>query len=354
MILHLFPAEKFTKDYINRIYQLFNREDHIFIIYGKLKEEYRLNEITEKENVIFTKKLYNLGKRFKELIISSTKVICHSLFFNLLDLIMLNKVISKSQATLSWFIWGKDLYEDYDKSKSFKGILLVKPLMKEIVRKSLIKKVDIFITTGDYEVLQKRYKLKTGAKQMEAQYTYKLLKVINKEKNEKTNVMVGHSATETCRHIDTFQILKKYAGKIKVYCPLSYPQNDTYINKVSAIGKNIFGDDFIAMTNFMKYEEYVDFLNSMDIGVFNNNRQQGMGNITNLLYLGKKLYLSEDNTIRKSYCKPEYYIYDCKDIEESDFLIPLNKEQSTNNKNHIINKFSKENFYSEWRKIFDE
>ena len=43
----------------------------------------------------------------------------------------------------------------------------------------------------------------------------------------------------------------------------------------------------------MPYSSYISFLGSIDIGIFNNNRQQGMGNITNLLYLGKKVYLSK-------------------------------------------------------------
>lgn len=353
MILHLFPAEKFTTDYINRIQYLFDSTDHLFIIYGKIKREYRLDEITHKEQVIQSQTLYELGRVFEDLVKLSQKVICHSLFLKLVDLILLNKVISKNNASLVWNIWGKDLYEDYDRSKTVKAFLLVKPIVKEAVRKSLIHKMDIFITTGDYEVLQERYKLKPTSQVMGAQYTYNLLEQIEIYKNEKINVMVGHSATDTCRHIETFQMLKPYSGKIKVICPLSYPDDKRYIDMVTKIGREIFGDDFIPLTSFMKYEEYVKFLNTVDIGVFNNSRQQGMGNITNLLYLGKKVYLSQDNTIRKSYHKPEYNIFDCEEIQSDDFLILLTEDELKNNRNKIIYKFSDENFKKEWGRVFD-
>lgn len=79
-----------------------------------------------------------------------------------------------------------------------------------------------------------------------------------------------------------------------------------------------------------------------------------MGNITNLLYLGKKVYLSIDNTIRKSYHKPDYFIYDCVNIKRNDFLSLLSPEQKQNNRNKIIYKFSDENFINEWKGIFDE
>ena len=355
MILHLFPAEKFTTDYINRIHSLFDHTNHVFIVYGKIKPEYKLNEIKYREEIIFTDKLILLGNKIKMLVTNSSKIICHSLFFNLVDFIYLNKITKKCKSSLIWVIWGKDLYEDFERTKTIKGFILVKPIIKEYFRKSLIYKMEIFITTGDYDVLKERYRLNPNAKVFGAQYTYNLLKIIEKKENKKIHVMVGHSATETCRHLETFELLKKYVGKIKVFCPLSYPDNrTTYIDKIIKKGKEIFNDDFVPLTKFMNYEEYVTFLNSIDIGIFNNNRQQGMGNITNLLYLGKKVYLSKDNTVRKSYHVPEYYIFDCEEIQNEDFLTLLSEEMAINNTNRIIYKFSDDNFFKEWSRIFNE
>ena len=353
MILHLIPAEKFTTDYINRIYMLFDKKEHYFVVFGENKKEYRLSEIEYKGGVSFTSSLRRLGDKFEELVYSSKKVICHSLFFKMIDLYFLNSLITKYNVCLIWDIWGKDLYDDYDKSRELVAYLTIKPVVKEGLRRSLIKKTDVFITAGDFDILKERYDLKLGAKAMVAQYSYNLLNYTEGTQNEKIHIMVGHSATDTCRHVETFELLKPYIGKIKVFCPLSYPNDKKYINSISQVGNEMFGNDFVPMKNYMKYEEYVEFLNTIDIGVFNNNRQQGMGNITNLLYLGKKVYLSEDNTIRKSYTKPDYYIFDCIEIGRSDFLVLLNEKQANSNRDKIRYKFSDHNFYDEWRQVFE-
>ncbi|WP_181881452.1 hypothetical protein [Helicobacter sp. MIT 99-5507] len=38
----------------------------------------------------------------------------------------------------------------------------------------------------------------------------------------------------------------------------------------------------------MQFDEYIAFLNNIDIAIFKQNRQQAMGNIFVLLALGKK------------------------------------------------------------------
>ena len=352
MILHLIPAEKFTTDYINRINKLFDFNKHYFVVYGANKKEYRLNEIDNMECVRITFSLCAVRKELTKLVEQSERIIFHSLFLKLIDLFLLNNLISRYNKSIAWNIWGKDLYEDYEKSKGLKAVLYIKPVVKEFLRKSLIGKMDIFITTGDYEALKERYKTKNGAVRLSAQYSYKFIKFEENTHHNGLNVMVGHSATETCRHIDTFRILERFVGKIRVYCPLSYPNDQEYIQIVCKDGRRIFGKDFFPMTDFLTYEEYVKFLNTIDIGVFNNNRQQGMGNITNLLFLGKKVYLSSDNTIRKSYSKNEYRIFDCEEIDET-FLKLLSKEEALHNKDRIEYKFYDENFYNEWRQVFE-
>lgn len=65
MILHLFPAEKFTTDYINRIFKLFNNDKHYFVVYSNQKPEYHLEEIVRTDRVFFVKKLIDHKKRLR-------------------------------------------------------------------------------------------------------------------------------------------------------------------------------------------------------------------------------------------------------------------------------------------------
>lgn len=353
MVLHLFPAEKFTVAYVKKIHELFDEKNHIFIIFGEQRSEYHLEEIKKMDHVLFTQTITNLGSEFDYYVETCSIMICHSLFFKLIDLYKINRLVKIYKKKIAWVIWGKDLYEDYEKSKRLKAHFMIKPIIKESIRKSFISKVSIFITAGDYDALKKRYQISPNVKVLNAQYTYDFIDLIEKKQNEKVNIMVGHSATETCRHLETFEMLKDYVGKVRIFCPMSYPADKEYVEIISNRGEEIFGHDFIAITNFMKYEDYIYFLNTIDIGIFNNSRQQGMGNVTNLLYLGKKVYLSRDNTIRKSYKKDEYTIFDCDEIGRDDFLLPLADDQILNNRNNVVYKFSDENLYKEWRLVFE-
>lgn len=353
MVLHLFPAEKFTMDYVKKIYELFDESKHKFIVFGQDKKEYQLKKNIKRPGVMFTSTIFQMKKSIEKLVDESDIIICHSLFFKIIDLYLLNSFFVQYEKKICWVIWGKDLYEDYEKSRGLKAYLLIKPIIKEYLRSKLIENMHAFITTGDYEALTERYHVKEDALVLGAQYSYNLLPVIDNGLNSKLQIMVGHSATATCRHIETFLLLKKYVGRIKVFCPLSYPQDEEYIKMVIKSGLEFFGSDFVPMTEFMQYKDYVSFLNTIDIGVFNNSRQQGMGNITNLLYLGKKVYLSKDNTISKSYDKKEYFIFDCDEINNEDFLLPLKEKYIIENRNRIEQKFSDDNFYKEWRRVFE-
>ncbi len=352
--MHLIPAEKFTVDYINRIQRLFNIEEHSFIVYGQNRPEYRIEEVKELPMVKVVKTLFSDRILIKEIAKQSSLLVFHSLFLKTQDLVLMNSLINKLGLRACWSIWGKDLYEDYEAAKNSHGIMKLKAIYKESLRKKMIAHMCGFITTGDFDALKERYEIDNKAFVTGAQYTYHLLPhpQAPKRADGKIRVMIGHSATETCRHIETFNRLSGYCGKIKVYCPLSYPDDKIYISKVKNAGQRIFGDDFVAMTDYMDYIEYVDFLDTIDIGVFNNSRQQGMGNITNLLYLGKKVYLSEDNTINRSYSKGEYAIFDYNEIAGDSFLLPLTKVEAMKNKNKIEYKFSDENFKKEWERVF--
>jgi hypothetical protein len=52
---------------------------------------------------------------------------------------------------------------------------------------------------------------------------------------------------------------------------------------VIAQGHEWFGDKLVPMTGFMPFEQYLEFLKSFDIAIFNHQRQQAMGNTITLL-----------------------------------------------------------------------
>jgi hypothetical protein len=347
-ILHLFPNEKFTVDYVERIKQLFDFKDHTFYIFNN--QTRICNSVDLPYDNVHWGEITDDSIKIRKLIEENDRIILHNLTFNwfqLKTLILFQKKLAKPYI---WAIWGSDLYNEY---KSNHLSLNPKRYMKECKRKKLIKNLYGVVACDDYPELLKRYK--TTAKNFYAMYTYKFIKMMPyKSENNLIRIMVGHSATDTCRHIDVFEKLKSFTDQIMVYCPLSYPDNKEYIRMVIERGNELFGKHFIPITKFMKYPEYVEFLNQIDIGIFNNNRQQGNGNITNLLYLGKKVYMATENTLLKTYRDLGAVIYNYSQIEGSDLLMLLPDEVAAKNHQVVVDRYSDNNFYSSWNRVFTE
>lgn len=353
MILHIFLKDKFTVDYIERINRLFDKQEHFFVVHG-VNNFFDTKVLEKYENVVYFESILLAKEKMKVYIDKASKVLLHSLFLSTREMFFLYNNIDRKKE-LIWGIWGGDLYDIYRNNRSLKKKIRLKPVINELCRIIFIKRVNTFIGECDYEQLTKWYTVSSDAQVKFATYTYNFIDVNglhHQSDNDLVNVMVGHSATRNCCHINTFKMLEKYKGQIKVLCPLSYPKDMIYINQVIEVGINIFGDNFIPITEYMDYNAYVNFLSKIDIGIFNNDRQQGMGNITNLLYLGKKVYISDDNTINKIYKKNEYKIFSSSDIKNDDFLLPLSAEDADYNNSKVQYLFSDENFKYLWSDIF--
>lgn len=101
---------------------------------------------------------------------------------------------------------------------------------------------------------------------------------------------MGNSATKTNCHIEIFNKLSKYdwIHELEIICPLSYGNEEEYRDYVIKVGYEKIGNKFKPITEYISLTKYIELLNSCDVGVFNNNRQQGGSTILYLTRLGKK------------------------------------------------------------------
>ena len=109
------------------------------------------------------------------------------------------------------------------------------------------------------------------------------------------------------------------ARQIVFACKQMRKGSPTHLSIRQSVFTEIFGDKFVPLSDFVPRDEYVKRLNECDVGVFYNNRQQGMGNISILLGLGKKVYLREGTSMWNSYCHKGYVIFSTSQIEKSAF-----------------------------------
>ena len=115
--------------------------------------------------------------------------------------------------------------------------------------------------------------------------------------NHILKIFLGNSDTETNNHLDSFELLNKFKHhNFEIICPLNYG-NITYANFIAKIGEEKFGEKFKPILNFMPRKDYYELMDSVDICIMNNVRNQGAGNIVNFLKNGVKVFLNNKSTI---------------------------------------------------------
>lgn len=350
-ILHIIPYEKFTADYVNEICRLFDYSRHVFYVYGVKTEADIRSDFDKKATIIFESKFTFRGAfRLVKMCRESRKVIIHSLFLPPLYLIAISLFIKKFGDKTFWDIWGADLYDTYEsRKKNFAH------RAREVFRKRFIKNIAaVGDIPGDYDYLKERYK--TNATFYLASYIYDFPALEEKERCGKTcNILLGNSANPSCCYPDALEKLSVFKEEdIKIFCILSYPKNEKrYIASVIEKGKDIFGEKFIPITEFMPYEEYMQLLNKIDIAVFNNNRQQALGNIAGLLFYGKRVYLNKQNACYDHFNRIGAKLFLLNDLKREDIRITEYIELKERNQKVIEDFFSDEEFYKRWNVIFE-
>ncbi|MEA2017615.1 MAG: TDP-N-acetylfucosamine:lipid II N-acetylfucosaminyltransferase, partial [Campylobacterota bacterium] len=246
-----------------------------------------------------------------------------------------------------WIIVGGDLY--YYKTRPIN----LRHDLYEFMRKSVISKIAYLITgtTGDYKLAQKWYGA-TGKHIKCFNYPSNLYKEyeIKPKKHNTINIQLGNSADPSNNHIDVLKNLEQYKDEdIQIFVPLSYGDQE-YAKEIILKGKELFGDKFIPLTEFMPFEKYLDFLSEIDIAIFAHKRQQAMGNTITLLGLGKKVYIDSGTVQFDFFKKNNVEVFDVNSIN----LQTLNQTTVKTNKEKIKNLFSKKVLLDGLQRIFND
>lgn len=353
MNIHIFKHDKFAESYICKINDEFERRNQIFLVFNII-DYISTSKLTKYSNVILLRNENELIKELEKLKKKEAKFFLHGLYYNrkfLLYLAFNKKIIKNSY----WVMWGSDLYY-YRDAKKFS--------LYESLRKIIIINLKGFVTFiyGDFKLAKKWYK--TKAEYYYGYYPYlidkniiKNVESIDNKNNFHNNIkiMIGNSADPSNRHAEILKILKKYRNEdIRIYCPLSYGcGSKEYVKSVIDLGKFYFKDKFIPMLDFIPYDEYLNILKDIDIAIFNHNRQQAMGNILTLLYLKKKVYISDSITTWSFMMDSHLNIRSIKNLQEENFKEFSSEADIEENKNILENMFNDNEFYKCWNRIFE-
>lgn len=263
-------------------------------------------------------------------------------------------LLARHLSKIALVFWGGDLrsLKDGLKSQRFLERLQKKVVANLIERSSLI----LTLTPGDYKELCKICSpqgANGGVTIMTLEMSRASFEEFKNIEKNKINVLVGNSATKTNRHEEAFSLLAKFHN-LDIYSVLSYGDM-VYGKEVEEIGKKIFSNQFHSVTEVMSPIKYREFLSMMDVGIFNNDRQQGMGNIRTLLALGKKVYLSKDNPAFNDLKSEGFSIFDIQNIPNESFEKFIDFSPDDSLKNQRIGSFAhlRDRAIKEWKLVFD-
>lgn len=350
MVLHIFnKQEKFSVYYIKFLKDCgFNMKKHIVFHYGKSSGQLQ----KEHNKVIFSSfvspakhlRLYRLMKK-------SDKIIIHSLASPVLLIMLMFRM--KVTEKFYWVIWGKDLY--FTQCMNMKN-----PLLKlyEQVRKKALKNVKHIITNveADYDLAVEWYKMDAElilAKGMSYPYNSDVNEESEIAYKEKLNtVLLGNSASVSNHHLEALDVLKKNDnGTMTITCPLSYGGSAKYVEKVEKKGKELFGDRFIPVKDFMPLEEYNKMLEGLDIAFFYHDRQEAFSNTLTLLGNGKKIYIRPCSTLWDYFEKKNIKVHNSEE-EDWDFFESDSYESLLSNKNKVAEIRDPQLSKECWEKVF--
>lgn len=134
----------------------------------------------------------------------------------------------------------------------------------------------------------------------------------NERDGDVLNVVLGHKSEPLERHIYYLELLSKYpANMIKIFIPLSYG-DELYRDQIATYVREHDLNNVVLLTDFMPYEEYINFLGTMDVAIIDCDNSIALGNIGVLLALQKTVYLSRDGVIKKA-CDIDNIPYKCVD-----------------------------------------
>ena len=226
-------------------------------------------------------------------------IICHS-FFDFKDVF---KIKRKYLKKIIFRYWGGGFGFQYKKGQ------LLQNLVKIPANIILKKRFNTFAAIGfvkNVDILNLKDKLKTRRFYPMPYIRLKAEEILNNAKNnppEKDgilNIALYHRGTFEGNHIEILKKLERFGDKIRVYVPLSYGDKD-YIEKVKSYIKENSPKNVIVVDEFMEYEEYVQLINKMDLGIFDCTTSTALGNITVYLFLKKKLMLNRAGVIKKAF-----------------------------------------------------
>lgn len=312
-ILHIFSDEKWTNSIVKQfINTQIADQKYVVLVENDINElKYELDS-----NLPLIKIDIN-SKKYDNLLFDLESY--SSVFIHYLCEIKFEIIENISKHTkLVWMCWGQDIHKMIIANSYMpqtRRLLLKNGLKQEYFwkytlwlrqlkfpytrRGKLLKRFDYCcpVIFSDLDETNKKLKQKIQYLPFHYSTLQQLLGNSINDQSTGTNILIGNSSSYASNHLDVFEILSQINfGDRNIIVPLNYGDMK-YGNQLEAIGKNLFGEKFMALRSFLESKEYTSIIKSCSIAIFNHIRQQALGNILICLWFGIRVYLNDKGSL---------------------------------------------------------
>lgn len=316
MIVHIMPRDKFSHDMVLFFEKNYAGLDFHHYLYGNAHKGYKTPDAANLVEMEKETSLHEIIIFLKDILTCDAVILdwCEGRIASLLYL--LGRI--KRTAILFW--GGELMWKQEPRSDS--GV--ISRIVRHCNRKAIHEAGAILtLTPADLQIIDNCY-APTGVCLPATMWTdergERTDPFCNRE-HDAVRILVGNSATRSNRHIETFELLAKYADKsIEIILPLSYGDEE-YARSVSDYARMLFGEKVIVIEEFLDIDKYTELLSTIDVGIFNTDRQQALGNIRVLLRFGAKVFLSDDSGMIPFFSEEGYCVHSVSEISKLDFKL---------------------------------
>ena len=361
MRLHIATNEKIINRCISNFEEVHPGENKWIVLWGESTKDY----VDDRKEVVKCK--YNTTTFWRAVghVKSYDKIIVHFLTQESAKF-----VCKITHPCIYWIEWGFDLYNILLQHKGYQlysdsrlqkkysahnKLGLFFPIYKTVSLSRLQKlyykaalKMKFFVPDSmydEYPLLLEYYPALKNLQYKEFFY-YPIDEVLgsNYEQQycEGQNIIIGNSASLSGNHFEVLDLLKRIGiGNRNIIVPLSYG-NKKYGDDVEDYGRLCFDAKFIGLREYISLDKYNEILKSGSYFIYNNYRQEAVGNILVALYLGGKVFLNTKNPLLKFYKSIGLKIFDFSELCGNDGYTSLSKEDIEHNRKILVNYYSRE------------
>lgn len=338
--IHFFANQKFLRPFYDMVEERMNISEHLFIVDYYIKEEKYgvLNDMEKKNtkyhNVLFFDDVHSVlierevncnfiyeDEKMKDIFRHADKILLHSIAFGNTIKEKLSQWVNEFGNKMVWLSWGGDCNYRND---------------THVI--NILNKIKCSYTCqAMVDIIWRNYGVKANSDYCHLSYCYipyDKISDIHCKKSECRHILLGHSAAKFVNHILGLDLLYQWRNEnIRIYCPLSYGAYDAdsfdYRNLVIEKGREMFGNKFIPMLDFMEIYQYYDFLDAIDVAIFPMQKMAAGTTLTYLAAHNKKIYLNRK--IMECFDYANIYAEDIELIREQDFeeFIQINNFMNT-------------------------